>query len=175
MPMNALILGGMSPRHHGWVRDVASSLRPHFDTVRYLDYRHWQTGETMDLEYEIAQSARIAEDLDEYVIVAKSIGTVAGTLASYRGLLLPKRCVFMGFPLSGVEGEIPEVADALPTLPRTTFVHNEFDKVGTSLAVHAYIEAHSPAEFDFRVVPGNDTHDYIDFELITKLALASPS
>jgi hypothetical protein len=169
--MNALVFGGMSPRHHEWVRQVAEALRSHFDEVRLLDYRHWAQQDTeMDLEYEITQAAALAEGLEEYVVVAKSIGTVLTTLAVARGLLTPQYCAFMGFPLKVVEADLPEVAEALPHLPSTTFLHNDRDPLGPAEAIEKYIGAHKPASYQFMTVRG-DTHDYTDFDLITLLAI----
>jgi predicted alpha/beta-hydrolase family hydrolase len=169
--MNVLVLGGMSPRHHEWVRGVAEALKPHMEEVVFLDYRHWQTGEEMDIEYEITQTVALAARLGEYIVVAKSIGTVITTLATSRGMLSSQRCLFMGFPLSVVEQYLPEVAEALKDLPPTTFLHNEADPLGSSKAVQAYLGAHTPPHFDFKVLPGS-THDYVDFNLITQLAIA---
>lgn len=169
--MNALILGGMSPRHKEWVREVAAELEPHFETVRFLDYKHWDTPDAeMDLEYEIAQAAKLAEELGEYVVVAKSIGMVVATLANARGTLKPQYCVFMGLPLKVVTAEIPEFGSALPKLPATHFLHNEHDPLGSADKVKAYIEAHEPKGYDLLVSP-SDTHDYVDFKLITDLTL----
>lgn len=169
--MNALIFGGMSPRHKEWVRQVAENLEPHIDDVRLLDYRHWATpGVEMDLEYEIAQASKLAEGWNDYVVVAKSIGTVMTMLATARQLLSPAYCVFMGLPLNVIEADIPEVARAMPQLPPTHFIHNENDPLGSADSVKNYIEAHAPERYDLLVTPG-DTHDYLDFKLITDLAL----
>jgi hypothetical protein len=168
--MNVLILGGMSQRHREWVRQVAAVLQPHFAEVRLLDYRHWEQSDTeMDLEYEILQAAELAKDFGEYVVVAKSIGTVVATLANARGLITPRKCAYMGFPLKVVEADLPEVADALLELPVTSFLHNEHDPLGSAESVRAYISAHAPALYDFKTLPG-DTHDYIDLDLIAQVA-----
>lgn len=169
--MNALIFGGMSPRHYDWVRQVSEVLKPHFDEVRLLDYAHWDKTEVeMDLEHEISEAQKLAEGLGDYIVVAKSIGTVVTTLAVKRGLLSPEYCVFMGFPLKAIESDVPEVESALPQLPPTHFLHNEQDPLGDADAVRGYLEAHAPEQYDLLVSPGN-THDYIDFKLITDLAL----
>jgi predicted alpha/beta-hydrolase family hydrolase len=168
--MQALIFGGMSPRHQAWVRDVAAALQSDFDEVRLLDYRHWgsQNG-AMDMEHEIAEAIKLAEGLTDYVVVAKSIGSVLTSLAIAHGLLAPRHCLFMGFPLRVVLEEFPETAEALPHLPPTTFLHNENDPLGTSDAVKAYLTDHAPRQYVLQTVPG-DTHDYVDFELIARLA-----
>ncbi|MEJ0073725.1 MAG: hypothetical protein WDN27_06710 [Candidatus Saccharibacteria bacterium] len=82
--------------------------------------------------------------------------------------------MFLGFPLGAVEGKMPEVAKALADLPPTVFVHNEFDTVGSAEAVRAYLSAAEPPSYTLQVVPGNATHDYVDFKLMTTLALQKP-
>jgi acetyl esterase/lipase len=162
----------MSPRHKEWVRQVAEALNPHFEEVRFLDYDHWDVnGAEMDVEHELARAAELAKDYGEYMVVAKSIATVLTTLGNARGLLTPKHCVFLGFPLQVVH-ELPqelELASALKQLPPTTFVHNQNDPLGTAEAVQTFIAAHAPANYDFQTTPGA-THDYVDFGLIARLA-----
>lgn len=173
--MNALILGGMSPRHKEWVRQVAEVLQPHFEEVRFLDYDHWDVnGGEMDVEHELARAAELAKDFGEYVVVAKSIATVLTTLGNARGLLAPKRCVFLGFPLKVVH-ELPQVnelAKALPSLPFTTFVHNEHDPLGEADTVKEFILKHRPQTYEFKIVLDDATHDYVDLDLITQLAMS---
>ncbi|HSX36687.1 MAG TPA: hypothetical protein VLG13_01000 [Patescibacteria group bacterium] len=168
--MDALVLGGESQRHYDWVRQVADSLRPLMDKVVFLDYRHWKTGEGINIEHEIARAAKLTEELDEFIVVAKSIGTVVTTLANARGLIDPARCVFLGFPLKAVQQLFPEVARALPELPPTSFVHNEHDPLGNATDVQAFVQANAPREFRFYPIEGNDSHTYIDFEFLVKLA-----
>lgn len=152
---------------------MAVALEPQFDEVRFLDYDHWEVnGAEMDLEHEIARAAELAKGFGEYVVVAKSMGAVLATLGNARGLLASKRCVFLGFPLQAVR-ELPqelEVARALTQLLPTAFVHNQNDPLGPAEAVQSFIQAHAPANYDFRTTPG-DTHDYVDFGLIEQLAM----
>lgn len=168
--MNVLILGGQSPRHKAWVRDVDAALKPYFDRLKFLDYRHWDDESLEpDLEYEVNCAAELAKDLGEYVVVAKSIGTVITSLAIARARLAPQKCLFLGFPLTVVERSLPGVADGITDLPETIFVQNEDDPLGSSSAVKAYVEANPPLKYSFEALPG-DTHDYVDFELIARLA-----
>lgn len=171
--MNALIFGGMSPRHKEWVRQVAAALESQFEAVKFLDYKHWDAPEAdMDLEYETAQAAKLAEGLGDYVVVAKSIGSVLTALANARGTLSPKRCLFLGFPYN-VATKLPQTAEleaALPRLPHTVFVHNEHDPLGEAETVQSYMQAHAPDAYEFQIIPGNATHDYVDFDQIVRLA-----
>lgn len=168
--MNAVILGGMSPRHRVWVQQLAEALQPSFAEVRVLEYEHWDRENVeMDVEREITRASQLVEGLSDYVLVAKSIGTVVGTLAHARGLLYPRRCVFMGFPLKVVETELPELAMPMLSLPPTIFLHNDHDPLGSAERVSEYIAAHAPRAYAFRTLPGS-THDYVDFGLIAQLA-----
>lgn len=137
-----------------------------------MDYRHWEVeGAEMDVEGELARAVELAEGLGDYVVVAKSIGMVLATLANARGLIAPKACVFMGFPLRPAQ-ELPqalELAVAFKNLPPTVFLHNENDPLGTAEAVREYIERNAPADYEFQITPG-DTHDYADFKLVATLA-----
>ena len=171
--MNALILPGMSPRHQEWVRQVAAVMQAHCDEVRWVEYAHWLNGGEMDLEAEIMAANDKAVGLNDYVIIAKSIGTVMATLGIARGTLSPTRCVFMGFPLK-VTHDLPqadELAAALPGLPPTAFVHNQNDPIGSAEATREYIAVRAPADYEFIVTPG-DTHTYVDFDQMVQLALA---
>lgn len=167
--MNALILGGQSPRHYDWVRRVAEALKPHLNEVQFLDYRHWQNDAPVDLEYEISQASRLVTGMgNEYVIVAKSLGTMVATHGDALGLLHPSRCVFLGLPLKAFD-ELPDMPEGLKRLPPTVFVQNTRDPLGSFADVQTYVAAHSNAEARCLETPG-DTHDYADFTLITELA-----
>ncbi len=75
----------------------------------------------------------------------------------------------MGLPLGLVE-KIQGAAEALRTLPSTTFMQNEHDPVGSAKEVRTFVSAHGNTHAAVLAIPG-DTHDYADFALITKQAL----
>ena len=167
--MNALILGGQSPRHQVWVRQVAESLQPYFQVVTFLDYRHWQDDSEPDVAYEMEQASKLAATLGEYVIVAKSLGTVITTRAVEKQMLNPAQCVFLGFPLEVVNKTYQDIAAKLASLPATTVVQNTYDPTGSFELVEAYVKMHGNRRVNCLETPG-DTHNYIDFALIAKLA-----
>lgn len=167
--MDVLILGGQSPRHQAWVRQVAEALRPHFDQVQFLDYRHWQEDVPVDLEYEISQASYLAAELgEEYIIVAKSLGTMVTVHGNALGLLRPARCIFLGVPLKALD-ELADMPEGLKRLPPTVFVQNTHDPLGSFAEVKAYVVAHGNAQARCIETSG-DTHDYIDFALIAEFA-----
>jgi hypothetical protein len=149
---------------------VAEALKPHFDEVRFLDYRHWRTdAPDIDVEYELEQAVQLVDGLGEYVVVAKSIGTAITAIAVRRERLGPRKCVFLGFPLKVVKADLPEVAAGLKTLPQAVFVQNEQDPLGSSADMKDYLRTYIPRGYMLKPLPG-DTHDYLDFDLIAELA-----
>lgn len=102
--MNALLLPGNSPRHAVWIEELNAALSPHFGATKTQHYRHWSTGQELaDITYEITVAQQQANDLDPYVIIAKSIGTVIAVKGTAGKALYPEKLILLGVPLnSGV-------------------------------------------------------------------------
>ncbi len=162
--MKVLILGGNSPRHYDWNRQLAAVLgKAGFEPIIH-DYVHWQTGAPLaDMEAEIASVSEQLKGERGYAIIAKSIGTVIATLAVARGELHPKKCVLLGVPHTGIAGDTADFLPSLATLPRTLFVQNEHDPYGSAEGLDALLERSCPPAYELAVVFGNTTHDYLDF------------
>lgn len=168
--MKALVLGGNSPHHRQWIRRVKQALEPDFEEVRLHDYHHWTTGApNTDLECEIRKITKTIVDFDDYIIVAKSIGTAITILGNARGVITPKAALLMGLPLRSYMSGRPEVAESLAKLPKTIFLQNRDDPFGNSKDAASYIRSHPPTKWKIEVTDG-DTHDYTDFDIIAKLA-----
>lgn len=167
--MKVLILGGNSKRHYVWNRQIRDALEQHGHEIILHDYSHWESGVPIaDIESEIAAAGIAVKGIQDYAIVAKSIGTVIATLATSRGNLSPSRLVFLGVPYGGIAGEITEFLASLTSLPSTIFVQNQQDPYGTAEGLRELLSIHHPRKCELITVPDNDTHDYIDFNLINQ-------
>lgn len=163
--MKVLILGGNSPRHYDWNRQLGAALaKAGYEPIIY-DYVHWQTGAPLaDIEAELSNLRQLMKEEHSYAIIAKSIGTVIATLATARGILRPSRCILLGVPHTGIAGDTADFLPSLATLPRTLFVQNEHDPYGSAEGLDALLERSCPPAYELAVVFGNTTHDYVDFE-----------
>lgn len=167
--MKALLLGGNSQRHYVWIRQLGAALHTHGHDVVLQDYAHWEIGGPLaDLNREIELAAKLMRNDGGYVVIAKGIGTLIAALATFRGLLRPSRIVMLGVPYDGIDGQTPEFSPSLPSLPPTVFIQNEFDPYGSSESLELLLKNFPPAEYEVVTVPENDTHDYLDFELISQ-------
>lgn len=171
--MNILILGGNSQRHYDWIRELGAYMEHHGHTVRLHDYRHWSTGEqAANIDGELERLSAEVADMNNYVVIAKSIGTVIAALGVARGILRPTRCVLLGIPLDGIAGRMPDFLPSLTTLPPTVIVQNEHDPYGVAGDVEAKVDAARMTNMRFVTVPDNDTHDYTDFARIEEYLAA---
>lgn len=166
--MNVLILGGNSPQHYDWIRELGGYLEAHGHVITLHDYRHWTTGASVaDIDEELARLAGIMKDKDDYAIISKSIGTVITALGVARGILRPSRCVLLGVPYDGIAGTTPDFDISLRRLPRTVVIQNEHDPFGAADLVAARLEAvRNPVITLVRTL--GDTHDYLDFSLVAQ-------
>ena len=100
--MNALLLPGNSPRHVEWIEKLKLALVPHFQLIEAQHYRHWQRGEeNADVDYEIGVAQKKASELNPYIVVAKSIGTVVAAKGTAEGKLQPDKLILLGVPING--------------------------------------------------------------------------
>lgn len=167
--MNVLILGGNSKRHYEWVRSVGAFLEDTGHTAIIHDYKHWSSGEPIaDIEHEISVLADKMSEVEDYAVVAKSIGTIISVLAVARGDLRPTMSVLLGIPYLGIASETPEFELSLPKLPKTIIIQNQNDPYGSADYVHDRLQAVPMQQVNFIALPNNDTHDYLDFDFIER-------
>ena len=166
--MNAVLLPGNSARHREWVEALKVAVSPQFQIVKALAYLHWQTGEEKaDVDYELAIAKSSVTELDPYMIIGKSIGTVIAVRGVAEGVLRPTKLILLGIPING--GAPKELfAQWLRHINApVVVVQNTHDPLGSFADVKAAFRGCGEA-ISFVELPG-DTHDYLDFEAITKL------
>lgn len=166
--MKVLILGGNSPRHYDWIRELGGYLETQGHQVMLHDYRHWTTGASAaNINDELVRLTDLDVGQDDYVVISKSIGTVITALGVARGILRPSRCVLLGIPYQGIAGTTPDFEQSLKQLPRTTIIQNEHDPLGAAEMIASRLEVVQNDAIALIMTSG-DTHDYLDFALIAR-------
>lgn len=165
-----IVLGGNSSKNLEWGAAVGAKYGPLFDEVYVQQYEHWETGEELiDFPREIEKLRDVitTDGLEtEYVVMAKSFGTVLTLLAAAQGALEPVKCIFFGMPLNVVEeqelfaGDWSVLSDFIvPTLA----IHSTDDPVADIAFLKTALEKYQPETITLRELPG-DTHGYTDLE-----------
>lgn len=128
-----------------------------------MEYDHWSKGgEVADITDEINKAQQLVVDWDEYVVLAKSIGTVIAALGHVNGNLNAQRYTLLGIPYEGIADRTPEFEPSLALLPPTVIIQNTADPVGSFLEVRRRLEVIDTSHIELIETPG-DTHDYTDF------------
>src|SRR3989344_4873764 len=99
--MNLLMLPGNSKRNRAWIETVESKIKDLFEETRILNYDHWQNGQEMiDFETERGKLAELLAGWNDYLVFAKSVGSLLTLFGSRDGVLKPKGALLCGFPWS---------------------------------------------------------------------------
>ncbi len=161
---NLLILPGGSPRQLAWAQKCEYFFRSTFDTVHFIQYENWQSGEeNIDYEKEIEKIRSVVGD-GEWCVFAKSIGSILTLKAVSAGIIRPAKCVFFGMPFSLIpESEVNDILNALSAfnVPSIAF-HNQDDPKALYGATEEALSTHA-STVQLITLQG-DTHDYLDFE-----------
>lgn len=168
--MNLILLPGNSKSNKEWIDEVRDSLQNLFLSTHVIYYDHWFVDEKKDIDLEVEQRklVRIAEDLDEYVIFAKSAGSLLAIKSVREGLIHPKKCIFAGHPVNWARyKEFPIekwIKDfAVPSL----FIQKTSDPSFGFFELSNYLHENNVQEFELLEIPGDD-HNYEDLELIRR-------
>lgn len=164
--MDLIIFPGNSVSNREWAEEVAREVKGTFETIRVVYYQHWETGEkTIDFDIEDKNLIKITQGLGEYVIFAKSAGTILSLRGITEGILKPVKNVFCGFPLKFGRSLNQNVDEWLPKLRiPTVVIQNTEDPVMTYKEMSEYME--SVNQKIRTVETGGNTHDYEDYEVI---------
>lgn len=171
--MNLLLFGGNSQRNKQWIDEVRDKLSVDFDKCLVHNYDHWQNNEEfISFDKELAKLPAEVKELGEYVVFAKSVGSVLTLKAISGGNLKPAKCVFVGLPIKLAEEDNIELTELLKNNPvPTLFIQNTNDPLAGYSKMEAYIKAAGPKRFAAVELPG-DTHSYDDLDGLRTLVRA---
>lgn len=98
--MNLILLAGNSINNRQWLKQAESVFRSDFDSIQIQDYDHWRFGrELIDLDKEVEKLVKITKSKKDYIVLAKSAGSLIASKAIYEKKISPEKCIFVGVPL----------------------------------------------------------------------------
>lgn len=169
--MHIIYLAGSSVKNKDWIETVKSNFDS-FSTGNILYYDHWQTGDkNINFEIESQKLIDLTKDENEYFVFAKSIGSVLALKSVYEKIINPKKMIICGHPYSLAKELGFPINDYLKSLTiPTIFIQNEFDPLFNYSDLENILGENSPTDYQLIKNPGNNTHDYEDYESLAKLA-----
>lgn len=161
--MHLYVLGGNSARNKPWAHSLQGVLDSLVDGSEVHDYAHWESGEpSIDIDKELAALSKKINASDEYMFVAKSMGTVLAAKGIAAGILSPKLCVFMGIPLRAIAQDSIPFGQWLQHCPaKIVILQNSHDPLGSAAEIQDYLVQHNITDRQVTELDGK-THDYPD-------------
>jgi len=167
--MHLIILPGNSKEYNEqWLYDSEEAYKDMFESTTTHVYESWKTGEEIaDVQVEADKLAEETKKLDgEYMILAKSIGTITTVTAVGQGKIAPKKCVFVGCPwgsFANRKGDFEELISKykVPTL----FVQQTDDMFFKYTELEKVIEEYKIENYNLIEIEGNN-HAYDNYDEI---------
>jgi hypothetical protein len=168
--MNLLLFGGNSIRNKDWIYSVEEQLKPYFEDTKVHHYRHWESGEeSININSELDRLSKEFNHEKDYVIFAKSIGTVLAAKGISSKILHPTKCVFLGLPMVLINKNLATINEDYESLKMPIlFVQNVDDPLGSGAEVSKYLAELKLSNYRLKELKGS-THDYTDFNIIKSL------
>lgn len=168
--MHIIYLSGGSVHNKTWIEAVKTNFDS-FSNGQILYYSHWETGDkNLNFDIETKKLAELVKGNDDCFVFAKSIGSILALKCIYEKTFNPKKMIFCGHPYDlAKELDFP-IDDYLKSLTiPTMFIQNEFDPLFSYADLENALRENSPIDYQLIKNPGNDTHEYKDYEQLVEL------
>lgn len=157
--MRIVYLPGFSKKNKEEL-DTIISFMEHKNFIVYAhEWRHWQNqSQEWDIETEITKIKKELTRNEQYVIVAKSIGTIVAAKILCEDINYPQKIILMGIPLGeDLENKKALFQSAFSNYKGKIFViQNNKDPYGSSQRVH---EALANISYNI-IIKESDNHTY---------------
>jgi hypothetical protein len=168
--MNIILFGGNSQRNKQWIHQVGDELSLQFDICSVHNYLHWNdNGGFIDFDAELSRLSNLVTGLANYVVFAKSVGSLLTLKGISLGILNPQKCIFAGLPIKLAEQDnipLDELLrkNSVPTL----ILQNSLDPTASYDRLRSYIKSTEALNYSTHELDGN-SHSYNDFNEIKRI------
>ncbi len=170
--MKIFLLPGQSIRNKEWIEEVESSVKGIFSDTKIQYYKHWTLGEKQtDIPFETEKFVKLINECKEdYIVFAKSIGSLI-LLNSLKSLKRkPKAVLILGFPyylVSRLGYDLQGLTEKVNF--KIGIYQKEFDTAGTYEEVKTLSNEYVFVNVYECIDEPNDNHRYTNLEYISEL------
>lgn len=172
MSMKVILLGGQSIANKGWIESIHKSLEDGGLDSEIMYYDHWSDGrESADVDVEVQKLSRLVSDKGEYMIFAKSIGTILTLKANFEGRISPLSCIFCGVPYDFAKKLGHNIDDWIGKLNiKVTVFQKSGDPYGGYNRIDEVMKGGSIEVVRYRIEGESDNdHNYANIDYITNM------
>lgn len=141
---NLIILGGNSKNNISWVKRITKIFSNDYKTHGFY-YEHWNNDKEINFDIELDKLKRIHNDINDYFIVAKSIGSIVTLMGIEKHIIKPKKIVIMGFPLELIKStnfNIDSLIDSAIKETKILVIEQKHDPLGSYEEVYKSLPKH---------------------------------
>jgi hypothetical protein len=160
--MKLLLLAGNSKSNKEWIEEVHTNLQNLFDESEILYYSHWVSEEPkdIDLDLEIEKLSKLTEDKEDYMIFAKSAGSLLLLKAIHQNRINPNKVFIVGLPANWGKEKGYEFEKWLESLNHTpTFIQKTYDPQMSYEDISNFLQSYENLNHELVEIEG-DTHHY---------------
>lgn len=171
--VNLIILPGNSKKYNEqWLYDSEKNYKDLFETVTTHYYKHWEEdSDSIDIDHEVKKLENNAKDLGDYVIFAKSAGTVTTIKAISQNKISPKKCIFVGCPFKwAIENDAQFVEEFNKIEVPVLFIQQTDDPFFKYEDLEKFINKNPLGNYQLIEIAG-DNHAYDDYEEIKQMII----
>lgn len=160
-----LILGGNSKNNILWLDKYKQEFSKDYK-VYDIFYEHWENNKEINFDIELNKMNRIATNIKNYNIIAKSIGSVISIIGIDREIIKPKKMVILGYPLDLIKSNNLNINSLIKEISKKInilIIQQDNDPIGKYVDVAKELPNVKVIE-----IPGND-HSYANLNIIKPL------
>lgn len=162
--MNLILLGGNNVGNKMWIKSTEKLFKPFFNT-HVLSYKHWETqDEWINPDIEMKRLARLGERLGDYIIFSRSAGTMITLMSNSKGMIKPKKCIFVGIAVKWSEYYDPDYDSWLRDFKiPNMLIQKSFDPAISCEKLRTFLQERQFENYNLKEIPGDD-HYYGNIE-----------
>jgi predicted alpha/beta-hydrolase family hydrolase len=161
--MDLLLLGGNSQNNQQWITRVSKELRPLFSNCLPHIYLHWKASKgNINKKAELKELAEEVKKLESYAIFGKSAGATLTAQGIAEGVLNPRKCIFLGFPIKPIKDKTAISSYLKSIKVPVLFIQNKLDPLGPADMLDKYLKETNMQSYRLEVMDAT-SHSYTDY------------
>ncbi len=162
---NVIILGGNTPNNISWIENMKRVYKKNYK-VSTLFFDHWKDNTKIDFEKESEKLRALCKEQQDYIIIAKSAGSILAAQEIKNKRIHPKLLIVMGFPLKFAlknHINIKDLFNDIRKVCKILIIQQKFDPQGNSKTICDLLNEN----ITIQIINGNK-HVYANFDSIKK-------
>lgn len=129
-----IILGGNNSRNIEWLKKMKCTYKKEYDVLT-MYYDSWIDNSSIDFNVELVKLQELVKNMKDYIIIAKSAGSILSLMGICNKMIIPKAIIIMGLPLVFAENNdinLEYMLEKVKQLCKVLIIQQKNDPLGKS-------------------------------------------